>query len=423
MLSELSTTDLDALRREYDAVREVALRFRDTLAEQTQGLLSASGISLGVPLECRVKSWDSIAGKIERASVKLQGIKQLNDLVGLRLILLFRRDVANVCELISRNFTVVSQEDTSQRLAETEFGYQSLHYIIKLPEDWLSVPTFREFDGFQAEIQVRTLAQHIWAAGSHFLQYKREVSVPPPVRRSIYRVSALLETVDLEFERVLDERESYISDISELRADKSRDEPLNVDLLGKILDERLPQENKMEGEPYSELLEELHHFHIDSPRRLTELIRKHLEDALAADAEQVHARNAPGGPKIRGASVADSRLTAIKARLWNQSKKFLSACLEHLAGWRLDDGEVVFLYAQKDSLYADLLKSREQEETLRAVSTQVLGRPVSIHVKVVDTEAASKVRWGHVGLVRYMMGIEFGDRWRSYRQSKQARKP
>ena len=377
---------------------------------------------MGVPLESRVKSWDSIAEKIERTSLKLKGIKQLNDLVGLRLMLLFRRDVTRVCELISTNFTVVSQEDTSQRLAETEFGYQSLHYIIKLPEDWLSVPTLREFDDFQAEIQVRTLAQHIWAAGSHILQYKREVSVPPPVRRSIYRVSALLETVDLEFERVLDERESYIS---ELRADKSRDEPLNVDLVAKILDERLPQENKMEAEPYSELLEELHHFHIDSAKRLTELIGKHLEDALAADAEQVSARKGLEESKTPSASLADSRLTAIKARLWDQSKKLLSTCLDHLAGWRFDDGEVVFLYAQKDSFYADLLKTRGQQEILRAVCAQVLGTtPVRVHVKVDDTkEGVSKVRWTHVALVRHMLGIEFGDEWRSYRRSKQVRKP
>lgn len=57
--------------------------------------------------------------------------------------------------------------------------------------------------GLKAEVQVRTVTQHVWAAASHVLQYKQEASVPLPVRRSIYRVSALLETVDLEFERVL----------------------------------------------------------------------------------------------------------------------------------------------------------------------------------------------------------------------------
>jgi hypothetical protein len=73
-------------------------------------------------------------------------------------------------------------------------------------------------------------------------------------------------------------------------------------------------------------------------------------------------------------------LSAIKALLFDQSKKFLSSCLEHLSGWRFENGEVRFLYAEEDALYADLLKSREQQDSLRAVCTQVLGQPVRICV-------------------------------------------
>jgi ppGpp synthetase/RelA/SpoT-type nucleotidyltranferase len=106
-------------------------------------------------------------------------MKELKDLVGLRLMRVFKRDVARVCDLVSETFTVVSQEDTAQRLGEAEIGYQSLHYVIKLPEKWLSVPSFKGLDDLQAELQVRTVAQHIWAAASHILQYKQEASVPP----------------------------------------------------------------------------------------------------------------------------------------------------------------------------------------------------------------------------------------------------
>jgi len=66
--------------------------------------------------------------------------------------------------------------------------------------------------------------------------------------------------------------------------------------------------------------------------------------------------------------------------LFDQSKKFLSSCLEHLAGWRFENGEARFLFAPEDSLYADLLKSREQQEILRTVCAQVLGQPVRIYV-------------------------------------------
>ena len=275
--------DLDSLHKEYDSVRDLASRFCSGLKQQLEQLLSANGVTLGVPVESRVKDWHSIAEKTERLSLRLQSVKELNDLVGLRLILLFRRDVTKVCELVSKAFVVVSQEDTSQRLGETEFGYQSLHYVVRLPENWLSVPSFKGFDDFQAEVQVRSLAQHIWAAASHVLQYKQEASVPPPVRRSIYRVSALLETVDLEFERVLEERQSYIS---ALASDRPL-EPINVDLLTKILDTYLPGVNKMQPEPYSELIQDLSHFGVDNAEKLTELIKNQLRPALENDAKRV----------------------------------------------------------------------------------------------------------------------------------------
>lgn len=99
----------------------------------------------------------------------------------------------------------------------------------------LSVPSLNTLGGLAAEIQVRTMAQHIWAASSHVLQHKNESNVPLPVSRSIHRVSALLETVDFELERVLIDRERYSAEIN-----LSSEEPLNVDSLRKLLDSLLP---------------------------------------------------------------------------------------------------------------------------------------------------------------------------------------
>jgi hypothetical protein len=125
-----------------------------------------------------------------------------------------------------------------------------------------------------SEIQVRTLAQHIWAAGSHKLQYKREASVPPPLRRAIYRVSALLETVDLEFSRVLDEREAYLSEeLSEV----TRPQTLNVDLLRAVLDEILPPENKRGDEDYDGVLIDLTSFPINTDHDLRNLLSENME--------------------------------------------------------------------------------------------------------------------------------------------------
>jgi DNA polymerase-3 subunit gamma/tau len=91
------------------------------------------------------------------------------------------------------------------------------------------------------------------------------------------------------------------------------------------------------------------------------------------------------------ASTEDARLSSIKAVLFDQSKRFLSSCLDHLADFRVEHGEVRLTFQHKDSLYADLLKAREQQETLRVVCAQVLGQPVRICVTLEEPRAEAQV--------------------------------
>lgn len=202
-------------------------------------------------------------------------------MIGLRLILLFGRDVGTVCDIIRRSFKVISQENTLERLEESQFGYSSVHFILEMPEEWVAVPTLSQLNNLRAEVQVRTAAQHIWAAASHILQYKQESSVPKPILRSIYRISALLGTVDLEFERILKERQKYQSELS-TRAD---DEVLNVDSIKKILCEILPKENQSGDEDYTNLLNDLLWFSVDTPRKLSALLLKYRPEILRKDQE------------------------------------------------------------------------------------------------------------------------------------------
>jgi DNA polymerase-3 subunit gamma/tau len=95
-------------------------------------------------------------------------------------------------------------------------------------------------------------------------------------------------------------------------------------------------------------------------------------------------------PTILATPAEDARLSSIKSTLFDQSKRFLSSCLDHLAGFRVEDGEVHFTFKHKDSLYADLLQAREQQEALRAVCTQVLGQPVRIYVTLEELRAESQ---------------------------------
>jgi len=274
------------LQQEYRDILPVATHLAQTMATELRHMLNHSGISTAVPLEWRVKTWDSIEQKFVRANydccrIRFSGasLSDLTDLVGIRVILLFSRDLQEVLALINRAFRVVDAEDTAKRQSFDQFGYASVHNLVRVPESWLTVPTFEAFRGFQVEIQVRTLAQHLWAATSHELQYKQEESVPEHLRRAIHRISSLLELIDTEYDRLLIERDDYRSQIQV----GGEDRRLNTDVIQAVLDRRLPKNNKHGYEPYSMLVWELGKLGITTTRSLEDLITRRLPDAVKKD--------------------------------------------------------------------------------------------------------------------------------------------
>lgn len=277
--NQIKEIDLESLEIEYKTILPIGNRFCLELVNQINRLIEDQGIVLGFPIKYRVKKWESLTEKFERIFININSIKEIQDIIGLRIILLFKRDIDKINKLIADNFSIVRHYDTVERLQEDQFGYSSIHTVIQIPDAWLSLPTLAEMGGLNAEIQIRTLAQHIWAEASHNLQYKQEENVPASIRRAIYRVAALLETVDLEFERVLEQRESYRTDIDILKTM----EELNVDLLEKILDSTLPMINKRSEEQYADLLIDLTHYGIYNSHDLHNLIETHLSKAIEED--------------------------------------------------------------------------------------------------------------------------------------------
>ena len=271
----------DSLRNEYIDAEPNLIRLKGVMVEQVDRLVSECGLTLGVPIESRVKDIESVAEKIEKKGYRFGSLDDVEDLVGIRVIFLFQRDVEKFHEQISKSFVVSSSEDTEQRLGDSQFGYKSRHYTLRMPHSWEDVPSLRGLTGRAVEVQVRTLAQHIWAAASHKLQYKREESVPLPLKRSINRVSALLETVDLEFSRVLVDRDQYVDQLRGVVSERDR---LNVDILESVLDEYLPKLNKDEvSEGYSNLLEDLLHFGVETRGDLISLLTRRYESIMDSD--------------------------------------------------------------------------------------------------------------------------------------------
>ena len=232
-MKKIKNIEIDILESEYQNRVSDFERLSIELQRQIQYLFDKNGISLAVPLQSRTKKWDSIFRKINQQIVTIKSsILELQDLVGLRVILLFKKDIEKVSEIIKENFLLIREYNTNERLGDSEFGYNSTHIIVELSESWLKVPIFSNFQGIKIEIQIRTLSQHAWAEASNIFQYKNENNVPPPLKRSISRISALLEIVDFEFDRILQERLNYKHTIV---GNKNDIQELNVDLLEEIL--------------------------------------------------------------------------------------------------------------------------------------------------------------------------------------------
>lgn len=270
---------------EYLDFKPKLIRLETSIVGQINEIINPENISLGFPIQSRVKSFESITNKIENGRFTLKkSITELQDLVGIRIILLFNKDVTTICKTINDNFEIIKKYNSSEKLLDNQFGYSSEHFVVKIPTAWLSVPSFKDLDFCTIEIQVRTLSQHIWAEASNKFQYKQEESIPKEFKRTISRVSALLEIIDLEFDRLISERSEYKESLLSFH---DKNELINVDIIEKVLDEKLPLANKLRNnENYAGLAKDLASLDIKTINDLIILIDEMIDYALKDDAER-----------------------------------------------------------------------------------------------------------------------------------------
>jgi hypothetical protein len=86
-----------------------------------------------------------------------------------------------------------------------------------------------------AEVQVRSVLQHAWAAISRKLDYKVATQAPIVLRRRLFRLSALLELADDEFAGVRDEAVEISKFYGKEVERGDLDLPLDLNSLGQFL--------------------------------------------------------------------------------------------------------------------------------------------------------------------------------------------
>ena len=198
-----------AERPAYEAFTRSVSNVISTLAEQ-------AGVDI-LPPEHRTKDISSLKEKIERTDKadKYKELTDVTDLSGVRIITYLKEDSEALCRLLRDNFQIDERNSTNKEdvLDPDRLGYISVHLIASYSPERLKLSEFKRFKGMKAEVQVRTLLQHTWAALDWKLRYKSRSEVPKPLRRRLYRMGALLEAADDEFsyvsKAVRDIRKSY----------------------------------------------------------------------------------------------------------------------------------------------------------------------------------------------------------------------
>lgn len=152
-------------------------------------------------VSARAKEVDSLVKKLLKK--KKHSYKSLPDKVGARVILRFRSDIQPALDLIKQAL-IVKKEDPKD-LGIEKVGYQSVHLDgVSLLENDPEIVKFPS-DKFWVELQVRTLAQHLWSEMSHDTVYKNDEAVsalPPEIRRRVNLMAGQIEVADREFERL-----------------------------------------------------------------------------------------------------------------------------------------------------------------------------------------------------------------------------
>jgi putative GTP pyrophosphokinase len=193
-------------------------------------------------IKCRVKRFDAYFDKLIKMSrhYRESDIPPLTDFLALRIICPFLEDLEIIEDLIKTNFTVIELDRKGLRHSIREFGYDSVHFLIKID------PAARKhalpYMSDVCEVQLRTILQDAWAEVEHELIYKSDITLPiESIRRKLAAINATLTLSDLIFQEIRD----YQKEIRE--RDRKRRQSLEIKRIMTVPSPLIPVRSMASG--------------------------------------------------------------------------------------------------------------------------------------------------------------------------------
>ncbi len=230
---------IQTITETFAAARPSYINLAGALGTLVSRVLEHEGIE-PLALESRTKTMESFEEKIRRPDKvgKYETHTDVTDLCGVRVVVFNVEECRKVAAAIRSQFTVDEKNSVDKTAVQDpdRFGYQSIHIVVSLTDERCKMFEYNKFKNLKAEVQIRTVLQHAWAALDWRLRYKSALEVPHEIRRKLFRISALLETADEAFlelqQSVAMLREDYRSSVEK---GFLRDIPLNRDSILSLL--------------------------------------------------------------------------------------------------------------------------------------------------------------------------------------------
>jgi putative GTP pyrophosphokinase len=265
---------------------------RERIVLLIKDLLGESKIQVHT-IESRTKDLDSLSKKIDKKD-KYLDLKEITDLVGIRVITYLESDVDKIDNIIRKEFEIDEDNSIDKRKLETnQFGYRSLHIVANLNRKRCQLSEYKKYDSIKFEIQIRSILQHAWAEIEHDLGYKGKSALPETQVRNFNRLAALLETADIEFDRLKDSLTKYENEVPELINSEPEKVTINQDSLrsftlsSKVFEKareyvrnECNSNFKEQKESYSDYIEKFKLFNINNIKELQNIVKELSEDYL-----------------------------------------------------------------------------------------------------------------------------------------------
>ena len=216
---------------EYRKKQPVFEKLRSIVTERLQQSLDENNIIVA-GVDSRIKTEESLTGKLELKGYKYHSLDDITDILGLRVITFFSDDVDVIAAIAEKLFEIDWDNTVDKRkmLEIDRFGYMSLHYICRLPKSLYDDPAMPELNKIRFEIQMRSTLQHVWASIQHDMGYKTDVEIPREYQRSMTRLAGILELADEQFSQIRKDITEYRRKVQSLVASGNFDEvPFNGD--------------------------------------------------------------------------------------------------------------------------------------------------------------------------------------------------